>query len=159
MQELLNSPWVESCIDCRYFSRILKVLPTAKNSLYSKFSSILCPFLDDVWDRYLWIVGNKVIYWHWNKFRRHITMFVLLNLYKICVFFDESNYFSTTMCCFLLYWDVLLTVIRVTMIVTFCCPLIIFTFHNFIHGPFGSTTFEPHLLLALCECISCLTEY
>ncbi|KAI5664411.1 hypothetical protein M9H77_23734 [Catharanthus roseus] len=62
--------------------------------------------------------------------RLQVSVFVLFNLYKACVFFDESCYFSPIVRGFLFYTDVPCTVIIVTEMVTSCGPCINLTFQN-----------------------------
>ncbi|KAI5676394.1 hypothetical protein M9H77_07344 [Catharanthus roseus] len=70
-------------MNAQNFQPLHGCIPTIKNPLDGKFSSIPCPLVSTV---------NLKQYLHFlNDVRnRQVSLFVLFNLYKACAFFDES---------------------------------------------------------------------
>ncbi|KAI5654384.1 hypothetical protein M9H77_31571 [Catharanthus roseus] len=82
--------------------------------------------------------------------RLQVSVFVLFNLYKACVFFDESGYFPSIVRGFLFYTDLPCTVIIITVMVTSCGPCINLTFQN--------SVLTPHTDRVLTNRTYCLME-
>ncbi|KAI5649905.1 hypothetical protein M9H77_35910 [Catharanthus roseus] len=70
-------------MDAHNFQPLHGCIPTTKNPLDGKFSSIPCPLVS---------TAHLKQYLHFlNDVRnRQVSVLVLFNLYKACVFFDES---------------------------------------------------------------------